>query len=254
MKSLKKMVCVVAVVLLNAAVAAGVPPQDPVSARMNARANILSARANGQANLITARANASNNAISSWITAQAKLLSAKAEMITALANVRQTDAKTLQTLQQVRSLSLDNKVKTTKTFYEKRKLRSEYLAAENRKRLSKKDRDRYSKASLPKRPGDRQLHPDQDKIYWPHALQHERFIEYREQLDRLFAKRGMGSGIGDGTYQQVQDVAGAMQADLRSMIRQMPPAEYLQARRFIDSLVFESRFAKRIEGVAANGR
>lgn len=273
MKNLKQMVCVFAVVLLGVTAMGSIAKAgalnraslDIVSTRINAQANMLAARANAQANMLTARANAQANVltaqanarssmITGWIEAQAKMLTARAAMITAIANARESNAKTMQTLQQVRGLSLDNNLKTAKTFYEKRKLHKDYMASKTRKRPSKEDVSRYSKASLPKRPADYQLQPDQNKIYWPHVLQEERFLEYREQLESLFARRGAGSGITNGTYQQVRTVAEGMRADLRSMIRQTAPVEYLEARKFIDSLVLESRFPKRIEGIAANCR
>ena len=56
----------------------------------------------------------------------------------------------------------------------------------------------------------------------------------------------------NGIFQQVQKLAEEMHTVLRSKIRDLPPSDYIEARKFIKSLVFESRFAKQIKGIAAN--
>jgi len=202
------------------------------------RVAVLEGCLNGQA--------AIGRAVAAQWTAQADVIKAAAEANTA-------NAKVLQTLQQVRSLALDNNLKAAKTFYEKRKLYEASRALRNRKRPSREDLIRYSKNSAPKRPANYQLEPVRGTIYWPEILRHDEFLEHRLELDCLFARRKTTDGSpGSDVSRDVQQVAMQMRQQLQAMIRRLPPAEYLTARKFIDSLAFEAQFPPRIEGVAAN--
>ena len=198
------------------------------------------------------RANAQSKALTAWVDAQCKILSAKATWIKAVAETNGTNAKTMETLQGVRSLSLDNNLKVAKTFYEKRKLHEGLGGLNTHKRPTKEDVIRYSQVSLPERPANFRLEPTRGTIYWPEVLMEEEFYDGRIQLESLFAQRKAAPGIsGSNVSRQVQTAVAQMRRQLRSRIRQMAPAEYVAARKFLESLAYEAQFPVRIEGVAS---
>ncbi len=185
--------------------------------------------------------------------AAAAYVTAQAAMIKAKADANACNAKAMETLEKTRSQALDNDLKTAKTFYEKRSLHETYLVQSARPRPTHQDLIRYSKQSLPERPTNYQVEPVRGRVYWPAVLQEEQFSEYRVELDGLFAKRATTDVVVDSeTSRQIQEVVERMQAELSSLIRQISPTEYLAARKFIESLAFEARFPKWIEGVTAN--
>ena len=185
--------------------------------------------------------------------AAAAYVTAQATMIKAMADANACNAKAMETLEKTRSQTLDNDLKTAKTFYEKRNLHETHLAQNARTRPTHQDLIRYSKQSLPERPTNYHVEPVRGRIHWPAVLQEEQFSEYRVELDGLFAKRATTDVEVDGeTSQQIQEVVERMQAELSSLVRQVNPGEYLAARKFIESLAFETRFPKWIEGVATN--
>jgi len=238
--------------VMGGSAAAAAPPAEALDAyvkaytQMGKAAAVIFSQQNTQAN---ARA----NALTTMADAQCKLISARAAWLTAVANANATNAKTLETLQQVRSLSLDNNLKVAKTFYEKRKLHEGYRGLSTRKRPTQEDVIRYSKVSVPQRPASFQVEQARGRIYWPEVLLDEEFSDCRIQLDSLFVQRKAGLSIsGSSVSQQVQTVAKQMGKQLRSKIRQMTPADYLAARKFLESLAYEARFPARIEGVASN--
>ena len=232
--------------------AAAAPPAEALDAYVKAYTQMGKAAAVifSQRN---AQANAQANMISTMADAQCKMLSAKAAWLTAAANAEATNAKTLETLQQVRGLSLDNDLKVAKTFYEKRKLYEGYRGLNTRKRPTQEDAIRYSKVSVPQRPADFQVQQARGRIYWPEVLLDEEFSDCRIRLDSLFAqRRGAASISASNVSHLVQTVAAQMREQLRSKMRQMTPADYLAARKFVESLAYEARFPARIEGVAGN--
>jgi len=184
------------------------------------------------------------------VDAQAKLISAQAVLVTAISNAGATNAKTLETLEQVRGLRMDNDLKRTKTFYDKRALYATYQGLNEKKRPSQEDVIRYSKVFRPSRLAGSQLSMVKNENSWPAVLQREEFSEQRLQLKCLFAQRG-ATGSHDIAL-PVQKVAEEMRVSLRSMIRQVPPDQYLAGCKFIDSLAYESRFTGQIEGIASN--
>ena len=198
------------------------------------------------------RANARTAQFTAWVDAQCKVLKAKSEWITAVAKANETNAKTLEILQKVRSAALDNNLKVAKTFYEKRTLHEGYQGLHTRKRPTQEDVIRYSKTSVPQRPASFELEPARGRIYWPAVLLEEEFSDYRIQLDSLFAQRKAALDTsGSNVSGQVQTAAMQMREQLRSKIQQMSSSEYLAARGFLESLAYEARFPGRIEGVAS---
>ena len=163
----------------------------------------------------TSAANARASMITAWGKAQAALINAQATGVQAVATARATNAKTLGALQQVRGLALDNDLKAAKTFYEKRKLHDGYRALDSRSRPTQEDLARYAAQRVARTP--RQRPPDASQ--WPLVLRGAEYLELRVR-----------AAAGD------QGAVAALRAELRADIRQMSPAEYMAARRFLEGL------------------
>src|SRR3989344_4074170 len=157
--------------------------------------------------------------------AQAKLIGAQAALVTAISNAGATNAKTLETLEQVRGLRMDNDLKRAKTFYDKRALYATHQSLNGKKRPSQEDITRYSQASRPSRLTRPQLSTVSSDDSWPEVLQKEEFSEQRLQLKCLFAQRG--ATVSYDIALPVRKIAEEMRVALRSIIRQVPPDQYL---------------------------
>jgi len=202
---------------------------------------------------------ARETALSSYLRGHADLVKSAAAMVQARAAVVKAqgeanlaNAKALESLQKTRSLALDNDMKAAAMFYEKRSLYESYQALQKtRERPTIEDCVRYSKMDAPERPAGSELEPQRGTIQWPPVLKHETFLEQRAQLDCLFAQRSRAEGTATTeVYGQVQTLAGQMRSDLKEMIDQMPPVEYLEAKKFIDKLAYEAQFPARPDGTA----
>jgi len=182
----------------------------------------------------------------------ADLLRAQATCADTGAQVDKTGAETRKIHLECDSMALDNDVKSTAIFYEKRRMREQYLAEHARKRPSRESVVRRCNATKPQRPGSYQVDPVSGSIYWPEALRGEEFQEYRTQIEALFASRSLeNGGPGSDLCRQVQELAGQMCSALKSRIRQIGSGEYMAAKRFVEGLAYEARFLPEIEGIAA---
>ena len=185
--------------------------------------------------------------------AAAAMVQAQAAMIKAQGDANLANAKAIETLEKTRTTALDNNLKAANTFYEKRALHDGYrVLQKQQERPTVQDFVRYSKMDRPQRPESYQLEPVRGTIQWHPVFQQETFLEQRIQVDNVFAQRSRSANTAQAPiYGQVQSLVGQMREDLKGMIREMSAAEYLEARKFLDSLAYEAQFTPRPEGVAS---
>ncbi len=180
-----------------------------------------------------------------WVAAQAAVIKAKAD-------ADATRAVALQTMEQTRTIAIDNDLKAATTFYEKRRLNEAYRMVSSQDRPTREDLSRYSKASTPERPSNYQVDPVRGVVHWPEVFQRDEFLAQRVELDYLFAQRSdRRSGLGSDNCHRVKEKTEGMHEVLKSIIGEMSPAEYLAARKFVEALAYEAHFAPNAENVAS---
>jgi len=252
MDSFKQLVGVITVALLGAAAvsSAALAAKSSLQAYLDGQTEMGNAAAAWAASQ-TAMANSRSSTITSWANTQAALVGARATMVKSVADANSTNARTLQTIKQTRSITLEADLKAAKTFYEKRKLHEGYRVLHSRKSLAPENLVRYSKNIVPGRLANYQIAPCKGKIKWPLVLQEQAFLQQRLQIDSLFLQRQKaGVAVNRNACRRAQDAVTQMRNELRARVRQMSHGEYLAARKFIDSLAFETRPPKQIQAVA----
>ena len=140
------------------------------------------------------------------------------------------------------SAHLDNQVKYTETFFQKRAINAAARAIERGMPACPETLARFNRERTPCRLASHQLDPISAGIRWPVAFECKCFNSLRGRVDRLFAERTPdNSGVGSKNYRDVQATICAMRHMLRHQIHEMDSAEYGHARKFIDSLGYEAR-------------
>ncbi len=199
----------------------------------------------------------SGNALWSYLNGQAEMqkataavINAQAALVKSISEAQLNYAKTIDSLQTTRTKALENDLKVATNFYEKRKLYDAYQSLQtDRERPDPEDLMRYSREAAPERPDGSQL--DRGVIHWPDILQREEFTDARIQLDILFVQRyKTQSGPGSDVYRDVRKLTDQMRLELKDMVQQLSPVEYMAAKRFIDSLAYEAQLPPEIPGVA----
>lgn len=95
-------------------------------------------------------------------------------------------------------------------------------------------------ANLPTRLLSQQLDPSTGQIQWPQPLLNDAFAEQRTALESLFAAR-VHTGTTSDLSAAITDEVREMRDELRRQIRTMPTQDYMEARRFLDSLAHEGQ-------------
>ena len=146
--------------------------------------------------------------------------------------------------EEARSKFIDNQLKWAKTYYERKDVYQSHADKEAEKNREVRDRYLATKPSgLPPRLGPSQLDPSTGQITWPSALEGPEYREGKNALQDLFMTRVFTSGS-DDTANKIYQTARDMQYLLKTHIDDMPPYEYLAARKFLESMAFEGRYPR----------
>lgn len=136
---------------------------------------------------------------------------------------------------------MENRDQWTDTYFQMRQKNRDYRAAERGARPSREDFVRMAAAGRPEKLSPSDLDSVTGEISWPRALTRPEFASSRAELERLFAKRtAYGQSTWDD-YSKIDAGLKKMQAELKALVRDMPPSDYTASKRFLDSLAFENQ-------------
>ncbi len=166
-----------------------------------------------------------------------------------LANKLNAEAAT--EFQHANRLALENAEKWVDTYFATREKNRAYRASERGPRPTSSDLIRYSKARLPERLSPSDVDVLSGTIYWPLLLQEQDLAADRKQIEQLVDKWVSTGKLSPREYLQLRRRTDAMKGALRERIEQMPPADYLAARSFLESLAYEAHLGARELGRAA---
>jgi len=171
---------------------------------------------------------------------------ARAETIRAQGEFNVMNTAAMSNYEDARSKYIDNQQKWTQVYAEKQRALATQKAANRETALATRERAKEFTASHtpsgPPRLASSQLDPTSGRIQWPTALSAVAFEGQRKSLDALFELRAHSSTNPD-LGSKVDKISSDMKDSLRKQIREIPARDYLEARRFLDSLVVEAHSA-----------
>jgi len=139
-----------------------------------------------------------------------------------------------------RSQEMDNYKQYVNTFFEARQANRAYRAAERGPPPTMEQLVRYAQMGKPKPLSPSELDVITGDIAWPMVLQEDAFAKDRETIQAAFAGRSAGGAMRLSDLMTVRKTTDSMLAQLKDNIRELPPEQYLQARRFLESLAYEA--------------
>lgn len=152
--------------------------------------------------------------------------------------------------QEAYAKGLQNRQQAISDYFAERKLNQEARAAE-RTRLTTEQYTSIAQKLAPDRLTGQQYQPSMGRLHWPAILQGEAFAAEREYLNRLFAHRDAEDvGIGSEFHSRVKRATDSLAAKLQQEVGSVSPMEYVDARNFVSSLLYEARVAPETTGLA----
>lgn len=135
---------------------------------------------------------------------------------------------------------LENREAAVESYYETRQRAAEWRQAERGPRPDAETIARLARARRPDRLGPDQLERLTGRLHWPVLLRSEAFTDVRSELELLFDRRAYRQYLDTREYLRVRELSGAMQTSLTERIREVPANDYIQAKRFLESVVYEA--------------
>ena len=141
--------------------------------------------------------------------------------------------------QMARSMAIQNRDDAVRSYYASKAAYAAYLKSQHKPAVES------AVAGSAAKPAPKRLSPEQfdrrtGTIVWPVALQTAAFEELREKVAELAAPGYPTSTEAfEHRSREIRKLAGEMKEQLKEEIHDMPPAEYVAARTFLDGLANE---------------
>jgi hypothetical protein len=144
-------------------------------------------------------------------------------------------------LAEARRREIENDKSWVQAYFELRDYNTQKRDAQlKRSRGNPEDWTRLARAQAPKPLDNHDLEIVTGKLHWPLLLTARSFAEQRATLEKLFADRAYRGIMEAEEFVTAVHVTDQMLASLKSQINDVPPKQYLAARRFLESLAYEA--------------
>ncbi len=137
-----------------------------------------------------------------------------------------------------RRSEIDNYRQGTEAYFDMRAANRRARAAERGPRATMEDLVRYAHAGKPKPLSPSEVDTVTGAIRWPMLLQSDDFAADRAKLEEIFVQSASSGTIGRENYMKARDTTRAMLGDLKQQVREVPPEQYVIAKKFLQSLAY----------------
>jgi hypothetical protein len=173
-------------------------------------------------------------------TAAGSALQGMASAISAAGSYNLATSNAAINAAQAEKLALQNAYGCVNGYFDLRAGNRLARAAERGPNLTSEQLNRIAQESAPKPLTTQQVDPISGKIFWPDLLQDEKFQAQRETLQTAFEERANRGAMPLPELRKAREAAEAMLDALTDMIRDVPPSDYLPAKRFLQSVAYEA--------------
>ncbi len=167
----------------------------------------------------------------SALNGMANVISAKGDynLATSAAAVNMTQAQRNE---------IQNRQQWTNAYFDMRATNRAARAAERGPNPTMAQLVRIAQEGVPKQISPSQLDPVTGVIAWPTLLQTERYAAGRTAMEQLMVKRATNGDLDFSDQLKVRETIDGMFTDLKGQIRDVPTADYLAAKNFLQSLAY----------------
>ena len=137
-----------------------------------------------------------------------------------------------------RSNQIQNRAEWTDTYFQMRQANRAYRAAERGPVPTMEALVRFAQLGKPKPLSPGEVDPVSGGINWPLLLRTEGLAKQRAEVEGAFSKRASHNMMSTDDYIKTKQVTDQMAADLKKRIRDVPSYQYMQSKKFIESLAY----------------
>ncbi|MBU4271798.1 MAG: hypothetical protein KKE86_14440 [Planctomycetes bacterium] len=148
-------------------------------------------------------------------------------------------SKAAVNLGEARRRQIENDEQWTSTYFQMRDINKQHRDAElKRRRGNPEDWIRYAQAGKPKPLSGSELDAVTGEIRWPMLLTAENFDAQRAELQSTFTARAYHGVLGAEDFSKTSRLIDQMIAMLKDGIGDVPPQQYITAKKFLESLAY----------------
>jgi hypothetical protein len=165
-----------------------------------------------------------------------------AALVTSTGMATLMGSKAAVNAQEAGSLYIDNTVKATQAYIDRQRMLASYQASLRKPPPSAEQLYRMSQAGLPKALTTDQFDPVSGDINWPLVLRDDPFVSYREATQKFFHEAvSSPHTFTYASYDGLREASDECLAQLKSRIKSYRPNDYIQAKKFVESLVYAAQ-------------
>lgn len=172
-------------------------------------------------------------------TAEQGAMMGMADMMQAAGSRNLMNAQAMGFVEDARRKNIDNRMYGTEAYFQMRKTNREARAAEAPPPATQADLVRYARQRAPDRLSPSELDPLTGTINWPAILRDASYKPYRDTLEQLYVQRASAGALTGTQRGQVQQTIGTIQTEMKQNINNYVPQDYVQAKKFLESLHYE---------------
>lgn len=165
------------------------------------------------------------------------------EIIRARAARNLATAEAMEKMTEAARKEIRNREEWTHTYFRLREANRTYRQKEEGPRPTTEDIVRYAQMGKPERLSHSEMDPVTGTLVWPDILTDNAFAEDRQRLESLFADWLHYGTLSLEHRQAIRNTTDVMLNALQERIDELPPADYMAARRFLESLAYEAHLA-----------
>jgi hypothetical protein len=155
--------------------------------------------------------------------------------------------------QEALSRAIDNKQKAVETYFQIKQINRAAREAARPQPLTFTQYAKLAKQEAPERLDDADYNRVMGRLSWPAVLASDDFAAERAALDQAFVGRtAQDVGVSTNFHREVRELTAVMQAKLRDRLDTLSPMEYIAAKKFLDSVTYESQQPLVPAGLAVN--
>jgi hypothetical protein len=163
------------------------------------------------------------------------------DMISAQGDYNLSTSKAAINMEEAAKRDIDNRLHWTNTYFEMKKTNQAYQDSLRKPRPTMEEAVRYAQIGMPSRLNPKEFDYVTGKIVWQKVFDQKQYEDPRANLDGLFAKRAKFGGVSFDEQMEIVKSTNSMLNLLRDQIRDIPTGMFISAKKFIESLAYESQ-------------
>jgi len=171
-------------------------------------------------------------------TAAGSAMNGMASVISAKGDYNLSTSAAAVNMTQAQKNEIQNRQQWTNTYFDMRATNRQARAAEAGPPPTMEQIVRMAQSGVPKPISPSQIDPMTGKIDWPGPLQLDAFAPQRDVMNEIVTKQTTLGSLGYSDKLKADETIDAMFAQLKTMIRDVPTAQYMASRDFLRSLLY----------------